>query len=412
MKILLIPYCFAPVQVPQTYVLLKWCKYLTEGGHQLTVLCVDPDTQCAHQDPGLLRLVPQGIEEVRVNSPENTLPYRILRKAARWLLPLFQPWKREWYGAARNSLRNLPLSEYDVVLSTSQPPVCHLVAWQVKKKAGIPWVAYFSDPWVDGPYRQDLSKRIQKYNQNWESRVIGAADLLIFPTEEMKSLVLRKYPQDAARKARTLDHCFVPDWFNLAPPQRREHNGTRRLVSTGNFYGPRTVEPLIRAVAGCKEKLLGHVGFDFFGNMGATALESPMWRSLDGLLKSHGRVDYLTSLAECRSAHALVLIDAPADTHESSIFFPSKLAEYLGSGRPIIGLTPLNGSSARILRETKNVAFDPYDSGAVGELLTRIAEGRAAFATDEGSREKYNYRAVGRQLVAILEEACGRRRGH
>ena len=406
MNALLIPYCFAPVQVPQTFVLLKWCKFLAEAGHGLTVLSVDPDTQSAAEDPGLDRLTPRGLHEVRVRSLEKTLPYRVLRKARRWLPSLFQPYKREWFRPARKALDALPLGGFDVVLSSSQPPVCHLLGHYVKTTAGVPWVAYFSDPWVDGPYRQDIPRKDRKYNEDWERKVVCSADVLVFPTEEMKSLVLRKYPQEILEKARTLDHCYVPAWFDLAARPAKA-GAARRFVHTGNFYGPRTVDHFLRAIAKCRDRLAGRMVFDFFGDIGPSVLDSPLWRSLNGFVKAHGQVDYLTSLAACRGADALVLIDAPVDPGATSVFFPSKLAEYLGAGRPIIALTPNKGSSSRILRETKNIALDPEDSDGLADLLTGVARGQRSLAVDSASCAKYDYRQVGQQLVAILNEACG-----
>ena len=66
----------------------------------------------------------------------------------------------------------------------------------------------------------------------------------------------------------------------------------------------------------------------------------------------------LTSLALMKNADYLFLIDAAVPSNRQSVFFPSKLAEYLGSGKPIVGLTPKQGATARILRELGHHAVD------------------------------------------------------
>jgi glycosyltransferase involved in cell wall biosynthesis len=132
-------------------------------------------------------------------------------------------------------------------------------------------------------------------------------------------------------------------------------------------------------------------------------LHHPLWSSLGGLVRFYGRVDYLTSLAKMREADLLLLIDAPAENGAASVFFPLKLAEYLGSGRPIIGFTPASGASARILRETGGFVVDLGDTAGLADLLVGIADGRVSLKADPIPRAKYDYRHVGRQLADILE---------
>ena len=58
----------------------------------------------------------------------------------------------------------------------------------------------------------------------------------------------------------------------------------------------------------------------------------------------------------------LLVIDAPAD---DSLFLPSKLIDYLPLGKPILGLTPLRGASADLIRRLGYPVVAPDDEAAI-----------------------------------------------
>jgi len=73
---------------------------------------------------------------------------------------------------------------------------------------------------------------------------------------------------------------------------------------------------------------------------------------LADVLNVHGYVPYLKTLSMMKSYDALLLVDAPLTTASESVFLPSKLIDYLGSGTPILAVTPSHGATARVVRET------------------------------------------------------------
>ena len=73
----------------------------------------------------------------------------------------------------------------------------------------------------------------------------------------------------------------------------------------------------------------------------------------------------------------LLVIDAPS--HGPSAFLPSKLIDYLPFRRPIFGLTPEPGASARLLRRLGCPIAPPEDvsaiASALGALVRRWRDG-------------------------------------
>ena len=62
----------------------------------------------------------------------------------------------------------------------------------------------------------------------------------------------------------------------------------------------------------------------------------------------------------------LVLIDAPSD--HKSIFFPSKLVDYIGSQTPIMVISP-DGASKRVAKENGLTYFDLNETDKIADYL-------------------------------------------
>ena len=84
-----------------------------------------------------------------------------------------------------------------------------------------------------------------------------------------------------------------------------------------------------------------------------------------GLITFKSTVSYLDSLSLMTSADGLLVIDAPAAT---SVFLPSKLIDYIGSGTPILGITP-SGTAAKLITELGGWVSDPANSNTTEEVL-------------------------------------------
>lgn len=402
LKILAITYCFAPIQMPATMRLLKWFKGLGELGHEVTVLAIDPDSFSGPKDDELNRLIPSNVKVIRVWSPENSLLYRALRKQYRLFYKLFEPRKMEWYRAALKAAEAIDTNGYDVIFSCSQPHSCHLIGKRLKEKTGKRWVAYFSDPWTDNPYTKYVNSAVFKYNQALEKGVIEGADSILFPSDEMVGLVMNKYPARHRAKCGVIPHCFVPDWYGLtAAPVR---NGKLRLVQTGNFYGPRSPMPLLKALHRLMKEteIASRAEVLSFGKSDPAYPEYVRSTGMGSFVRFNDTIPYLESLSAMKASDYLLLIDAPSD---ESVFLPSKLVDYIGSGAPVLGITPGKGASARVLKETGNISCDVSDEEAVYRTLKGVAGGALAAKPDRERIALYDYRKI---AGLISDEMKGR----
>lgn len=299
-----------------------------------------------------------------------------LHRIARKFLPLygrapdeFRSWIPRAEAAAREQLAKSPSAKWQIV-SFGEPMSDHLVGLRLKEKTGLPWVAHFSDPWVDNPFRK-LFFFSNVFNRRMEAAVVRGADKLIFTSGETLSLVMGKYPSGLSKKAHVLPHSYDPAIYpETRPPQRREIV-VRYL---GSFYGNRTPFPLLEALQKLhltSPELLDGVRFEFIGGIPRRMMRHRLIKMLPSrLIGFLPPVSYKESLRLMKEADLLIVIDAPAAL---SVFLPSKLVDYLGAGVPILGIVP-KGSSASLIQRMGGSVADPGDLRAIAATLAQALE--------------------------------------
>jgi glycosyltransferase involved in cell wall biosynthesis len=252
----------------------------------------------------------------------------------------------------------------DVLVSFGEPMSDHLLGLRLSARLELPWLAHFSDPWADSAFRRrDWLANI--VNRRLEKAVIQRADRVVFVSQETCDLVMAKYPSAWRGKAMIVPHSFDPSLF--PPAASRDKMITVRYI--GNFYGHRSPLPLFRALAlilDSEPQALADVRIELVGRLARRFRKHRSLRALPaGLVKLVDTVPYSESLQLMCNSDLLLTIDAPDAV---SVFLPSKLIEYLGSGAPIFGIVP-PGASARLLDRCGALAADPQKPAEIAERL-------------------------------------------
>lgn len=339
---------------------------------------------------------------------------RLAHKLALRLLPFYgrSPDEyRAWAGRTAEQLvaelAQRKLSP-DVLLTFGEPMSDHLLGLSVSKQLGCPWVAHFSDPWVDNPFRA-YTPLSNLRNRRDERRVIEQADGVIFTSPETLDLVMKKYPSAWRNKCHVLPHAFEAEHY----PQAAPPDGPLVLRYLGNFYGHRSPEPLFRALQLLQQlepDLLAGVRVEIVGSMPKRMLWGSVFSSLpDGLVSFVPTVPYSKSLRLMSEADLLLVIDGPDDL---SVFLPSKLIDYVGAGKPIFGIVP-PGASARVLDALGGYHADPRNPQQIAEQLRQAiiqaAEYRATPAPwgTPAARAQYQVDRIGSDFGRILDAVAG-----
>jgi hypothetical protein len=415
MKLLAVLYCFPPLLVPAAICYLKLMVGLRRRGIEVDIVAIDPASFHA-PDTGLVdgsldRLVPPDLGRIVVRSPESDFLVRLLKRfdpVYRTVYPRFEPKKREWTGPALRLLGRRDLSRYDAVLTCSQPHANHLIGLALKRRTGLPWVAYFSDPWSRNPYARYRSPRIAEYNAQLERQVLDEADHVLFTSPEMLRHAALGRPGLEA-KAGVLPHCFVPEWYGLDEDDRpAPAAGAATVLHTGHFYGPRTPLPLVEALVRLNRRtpLEGRLRIVCYGGMRPEHRNAIAQAGLSGVVSVRPVIPYLRSLALMTACDCTFLIDAKVGEGAESVFLPSKLVDYLGAGKPVIAVTPRSGASARVVGDVGGVVCDIDDAPAIEKAFADLVAGVPPRALKQEAVDRYRCDTV----AAEMEAAVGRGR--
>jgi hypothetical protein len=411
MRLLAVSYVLPPNLYPQAIQigrLLYHCK------DELGVTCGVMETQATGLDcyPDFNTRL-----NYKINVPFNSKIKGLLQRLAIYCLPFYGRCPDEyvgWIGLATQKTLAF-LNEHQIkpdrILTFGEPMSDHLVGRQLRARLGLPWVAHFSDPWADNPFRRYfvLSMWI---NRRLEESVIKDADRVVFTSQETLDLVMKKYPESWRDKAYVIAHGYQTDLYSA--PVKQDTTAPLVFRYVGNFYGDRTPAPLFEALAQLQSKnpeLLNNIQIELVGSIPARMLKTQAYRALpNSLVKTTSTVSYLKSLELMAAADLLLIIDAP--NPGVSVFLPSKLIDYIGAGKPIIGLVP-RGASATLIHRLGGTAADPLDAAAIRKMLVeaialclaRRKDGVTAPWGDPAVREQYRIETTAQDFFKIVHEA-------
>jgi glycosyltransferase involved in cell wall biosynthesis len=371
MKLLAVSWEFPPMYGPRATQVSRALGALVPLGWQPTVVCLDPRRGGPNWRDGVAPLPVPGVQVLRVKSPEEWTIVRALWRLMPALRDRPDP-KWVWIPRAADAGTDAAMTTtFDGLASFAQPWSSHLAALRIHRQTKLPWVAHFSDPWIDSPYWTGTTAQ-RAAAAEMEQQVVREAAALVFVTEEAADLVMKKYPRELRSKASVVPHGFVPP--TLEGSFRRSHPGAMgepmRLVYTGRFYdGLRTPTALLRALAALhtQESLEGLVEFTFVGPFVTPFAAEARSLGVDRLARFKEKVPQADAQAIAESADVLVVIDAP--TNGPSPFLPSKLVDYLPLRKPLLGITPLPGASASLIRRLGGSVAAPDDEAAMADAL-------------------------------------------
>jgi glycosyltransferase involved in cell wall biosynthesis len=369
-KILAICWEMPPLSGPRAVQVTRTLAALPAHGWSSRVICFGPRSNRYNQDH-LVRLdaLSNGHASlVPVASPEEWLFFRALWRVAP-PLKRFPDEKRVWMPAALSAARTeIAAARPDVLVSFAQPWSDHLIGLQLRRESGLPWIAHFSDPWVDSPYFPHEGL-VRKRAETWERDVIANASRVVFVNRHTCDRVMAKYPPSWKSKADVIPQTFE----GAVAPSRPSGPGAMRMVYTGRFYdGIRTPDAFLAALSDLNREtpLAGKIEVEFVGGDMAKYARDAARLGLDAIVSFTGRVAPAQARERASTADVLLVIDAPGQ--DGSLFLPSKLVDYLPMRRPILGITPAIGPSAEVIRELSYQVVEPEDVRGIGAAIRAL----------------------------------------
>ena len=382
---------------------LKFARYLGDFGWHPQVLTVHPRAH-AETSPELLAQIPENVGVSRVFALETQRHLSLAGRYPGWLA-LPDQWVSWILGAVPAGLRLIRRQKPRLIWSTFPIASAHLIGYLLKRLTGLPWVADFRDPMVEGnTYPADRTVRRVRL---WiERRTMHYADVVVVTTAGLAEAYRQLYP--AARIEVIANGYDEEDFAGLEHDQPRDIGGPVTLVHSGLLY-PHERNP--RGLFSALRKLKAEGGLtaaDLQLRLRATGHDE----FIRGLLQEFGIDDLVTlapaiahrqALQELLTTDGLLIMQAASCNQQ----IPAKLYEYLRAQKPIIALTDRRGDTASVLLQlglNDIAALDDPDAIAalLESFIERIRGGTARIAGLQ-QVSVYSRQAQTAQLAALFE---------
>ncbi len=267
-------------------------------------------------------------------------------------------WQNQWSWSLPATLRSLWLiHKYKptVLYTTGGAYSAHLAGYWIKRLTGIKWIVEVHDPMVKPGITP--ATRDEKLNAYIEGRICRDADLAWWFTEGALKGASQRHPELGSRGVVILPGVGKPTV--VAQYQR----GEQMIISHfGSLSDTRSMQPVVKAMhilleqkPEIRAKLRVHV---YGGTIDKLARAEIAKHGLEDVFVSFGRLERSETtgmsgrervLERMYQADCLLLVHGTiSDCRE---YIPSKLYEYLWTGRPVIALTYQNPQLDQLVTE-------------------------------------------------------------
>ena len=271
----------------------------------------------------------------------------------------------------------------DVLWSTGDPWSGLVVAWHLGQRFDVPWVADFRDPWTLSEARMDgTSRPTRAVNRFFERRILRDADAAVFAAEATEQKYRRHYARFHPRTT-TIYNSYDSKVFDdpvageIADVSSPASSSGLEIGFFGRFRVTSPATLIADALAAARQRhgiLAEDVRVHSFGPLSAADARYADRHGVRGHFHRREAVPLEQALSALRRFD-LLLVSAGV-RHDEVV--PSKLMEYLATGRPILSLSK-NPEVGRILERTgTGVQLSPEAPGQVADLLVESLEAKRA----------------------------------
>lgn len=310
-------------------------------------------------------------------------------------------WSRKATAYGKNLMKEIG---FDVIFSMHEPPSSHICAMNIKQDyPEVPWITYWSDPWVNDPSRDNIGDLRRKYESKLEESVVRYSDKFVFVTEENRWDFVKKYKIDENKTFlinRGYDREMYETILSRGVPGLIDRNKIN-IVHTGEIYSElRDARPLIKALETLKEEkaeLYSKLNILFFGNITDIEIEN----KLKGIsaVKVMGRVPYEEAVSYIVNSDVLVVFG-----NKNSKQIPAKIYDYFGSNADILVILgdETDPIQAVVKNEKKCIVSNNDQLQLIKSL--ELIEDRYYKGEKSEPLENYEWKNISKILFNIIRE--------
>ncbi len=427
-KVLIITYYWPPSGGSGVQRWLKFVKYLVPSGWEPYVFTPE-NPSFTIEDKSLLKDVPASVEVIHFPIWE---PYQLFFK----LSSLFEkknPQQVDFISTGKKSLFQslsawvrgnffIPdarvfwvkpsviyledfISRNDInkIITTGPPHSVHLIGLRLKKKnPALHWIADFRDPWSEWDLLDTLSLTTlaRMKHQKLEREVLTRADRVI----TIAPYHVNRFEVLSGRTVDLITNGFDEEDFEGIENKQTEKFTIHHVGIVDELRDPRPVMEALKQLSVSTPEFQQQVTVEFIGKVNAAfknyVIED---EQLSSIVRFQDNIPHAQLLAGYGSTDLQLLVLAHTQLAPGNL--PGKFFEYLASGKPILGIGPVEGDAADILKKTNaGVIRERGDvEGIKLELLRYYQSWKNGTPHKSSGIKLYSRRNLTLELIRIME---------
>lgn len=306
-------------------------------------------------------------------------------------------------SASKYGIELAKREKFDVMFSMHEPPSSHICALKIKEEfRDLPWVTYWSDPWLKDSTRANISKARRKFEGSFEKKIVELSDRFIFVTKANRDDYIKSYNIPVEKTfivTRGYDEKQYSEIKKSSKPSFINKDKINFVYAGEIFSKLRDVNPFIMALNDIKDKnveLYNKLNVMFFGNIDDEDIKNKLMKVEN--VNVSPRIPYDEALGYMLNSEVLLLFG-----NKNSKQIPAKIYDYFGADGLIFVILGDENDPIRDVVENKKKCIVVNNN--THEIVSGINKIASMIENDEkyGPIEEYKWQYISKRLNDILK---------
>ncbi|MDU4882886.1 glycosyltransferase [uncultured Clostridium sp.] len=306
-------------------------------------------------------------------------------------------------SASKYGIELAKREKFDVMFSMHEPPSSHICALKIKEEfKDLPWVTYWSDPWLKDSTRANISKARRKFEGSFEKKIVKLSDRFIFVTKANRDDYVSSYNIPMEKTfivTRGYDEKQYSEIKKTANPNLINKDKVNFVYAGEIFSKLRDINPFIGALNNIKDKnaeLYNKLNVMFFGNIDDEDIKNKLMKVEN--VNVSPRIPYDEALGYMLNSEVLLLFG-----NKNSKQIPAKIYDYFGADGLIFVI--LGDENDPIKDVVKNKKKCIVVNNNTNEIINGIDKIVSMIENKEkyGPIEEYKWQYISKRLNDILK---------
>lgn len=306
-------------------------------------------------------------------------------------------------SASKYGIELAKREKFDVMFSMHEPPSSHICALKIKEEfRDLPWVTYWSDPWLKDSTRANISKARRKFEGSFEKKIVELSDKFIFVTKANRDDYIKSYNIPVEKTfivTRGYDEKQYSEIKKSSKPSFINKDKINFVYAGEIFSKLRDVNPFIGALNDIKDKnveLYNKLNVMFFGNIDDEDIKNKLMQVEN--VNVSPRIPYDEALGYMLNSEVLLLFG-----NKNSKQIPAKIYDYFGADGLIFVILGDENDPIRDVVENKKKCIVVNNN--THEIVNGINKIVSMLENNEkyGPIEEYKWQYISKRLNDILK---------